>query len=252
MDAGWSARIATRDRARCALVLWATLERTCRSRATGMASDLRLSGAVSRTRAGHEGNHPLVCETVGALRPLHHDPLGREGSVVDGSDRGGVDDRAHRSGLWRPPAVEARCMCRFRRSRVASIRHHALVLRVVASWLPVGFSPEDAPLDADEVVAALSFGTADDSRYFNRVGGIRCFRSDPMGALFIHVFSRSPTSQPGPITVDRCESRIENGTVHCAASALCGELQLTAVSAGIEEEDLLRAVGSLRVEPDNG
>ena len=73
-----------------------------------------------------------------------------------------------------------------------------------------------------------------------------------MGLIFFHLFSRSPASHPGPISIERYESRMENGTLHLVASAMCGELQLTAVAAGVEQQELLLAVESLTVDAGGG
>lgn len=121
-----------------------------------------------------------------------------------------------------------------------------MVVSIEASWLPEGFTAEQASPDRDEVIASLSFAPAE-PRNVERVGGLRCFRASPVGLMFIHLFSDGPSAEPGEISMNRHESYEDNGELRAAVWARCGTLDLTAVAAGVEVEDLMRVIAGLTV-----
>ena len=120
------------------------------------------------------------------------------------------------------------------------------VIDVESGWLPDGFSSENSPWDRDEVVASISFsGEAAQAR--ERVGGLRCFRQEPVGLIFIALLGARGSSGPGRIQIDRRESYDDDGQTRSAVWGRCGELELHAVAAGVDEYELARVVQALTV-----
>ena len=123
------------------------------------------------------------------------------------------------------------------------------MLRLVAGWLPAGFVAQDDPPDPDEVVAFVSFDTAGDAPSKERLGGIRCLRSEPVGVMFIHLFGSADEQADSSIEVERSESHGEGDERQAAVWGRCGEVELMAVATGVDEDDLVRVVEAIRVEP---
>lgn len=94
----------------------------------------------------------------------------------------------------------------------------------------------------------MGFGNADGEPSKERLGGIRCLRSDPVGLMFIHVFGRTDDQAHSSIVVERSESHGEGDERQAAVWGRCGELEQIAVAAGVDEDDLVHVVESIRVE----